>query len=189
MRFELVIEKQELHRSHWAVKEVNLPKELHSRGITLPFSVRDTANAVDISLHNFDVALSFPGESRALVEEIAGELENSLGPNSYFYDNNYVSQLAQPSLDTLLKGIYKRAKLDVVFIGADYQSKNWCGVEFKSIREIIFAREHARVMFIRTDDGEVEGVSKIDGYIDARKFPPSRIADFICDRVDLLTKS
>ena len=188
MRFELDIEKQELYRSHWAVKEVNLPKELHSRGITLPFSVRDTTNAVDISQHEFDVALSFPGEFRALVEQIVGELENRLGPNSYFYDNNYVSQLAQPSLDTLLQGIYKRAKLDVAFLSADYQNKNWCGVEFKSIREIIFARENSRVMYIRTGDGEVEGVSKTDGYIDAGKFTPSQIADFICDRVDLLTK-
>jgi hypothetical protein len=100
------IGKFELYRTHWAVKEVNLPKELHAKGITLPASVRDVANAVDISRHVFDVALSFPGEARPLVEKIAQELERRLGPNSYFYDNNYVSQLAQPSLDTLLQGIY-----------------------------------------------------------------------------------
>lgn len=186
MSFELDIGKLELYRTHWAVKEVNLPKELHARGITLPSSVRDVTNAVDISKHGFDVALSFPGESRPLVEKIAQELERRLGPNTYFYDNNYVSQLAQPSLDTLLQGVYRRAKLDVVFLSTNYQKKNWCGIEFRAVREIIFARENIRVMFVRTDDGSVQGVFKTDGYIDARKFGPAEIAEFICERLDLL---
>jgi hypothetical protein len=174
MTFELDIAKLELYRTHWAVKEVNLPKELHAKGITLPSSARDVTNAVDISRHVFDVALSFPGETRPLVEKIAQELERRLGPNTYFYDNNYVSQLAQPSLDTLLQGVYSRAKLDVVFLSTDYQKKDWCGVEFRAVKEIIFARENTRVMFVRTDDGVVEGVFKTDGYVDARKFEPAK---------------
>jgi hypothetical protein len=186
MTFELDIRKLELYRTHWAVKQVNLAKELHLRGITLPSSVRDVANAVDISKHYFDVALSFPGEARPLVEQIIQELERRLGPNSYFYDRNYVSQLAQPSLDTLLQGIYTRAKLDVVFLSTDFQKKDWCGVEFRAIRDIILARENSRIMFIRTDEGSVDGVFKTDGYVDAREFSPSQIADFICERLDLL---
>ena len=186
MTFELDIGKLELYRTHWAVKEVNLPKELHARGIALPSSIRDVTNAVDIAKHVFDVALSFPGESRPLVEKIAQELERRLGPNAYFYDNIYVSQLAQPSLDTLLQGVYSRAKLDVVFLGADYQKKDWCGVEFRAVREIMFARENARIMLVRTDDGAVEGVFKTDGYVDARKFEPAEIAAFICERLAVL---
>lgn len=186
MTFELDLEKLELYRTHWAVKEVNLPKELHSKGITLPASMRDIANAVDVSKHIFDVALSFPGEVRPLVEKIVRELEKRLGPNRYFYDNNYVSQLAQPSLDVLLQGIYTRAKLDVVFLSADYQRKDWCGVEFRAIKDIIFARENTRIMFIKTDDGLVEGVFRTDGYIDARKVQPSKIAEFILERLDLM---
>jgi hypothetical protein len=186
MMFELDIAKYELYRTHWAVKEVNLPKELHAKGITLPSSVRDVTNAVDISRHIFDVALSFPGETRPLVEKIAQELERRLGPNAYFYDNNYVSQLAQPSLDTLLQGVYSRAKLDVVFLSTNFQKKDWCGVEFRAVREIIFNRESARVMFVRTDDGAVEGVFKTDGYVDARKFEPAKIAEFICERLHVL---
>jgi hypothetical protein len=41
-------------------------------------------------------------------------------------------------------------------------------------------------MFVRTDDGAVEGVFKTDGYIDARKFNPSQIAQFIRERLELL---
>lgn len=182
MTFELDIGKLELYRTHWAVKEVNLPKELHSRGIVIPYSLTDIANAVDVSTHVFDVALSFPGEDRDLVNTISKELERRLGPNKYFYDENYVSQLAQPSLDVLLQGVYSRAKLNVVFLSSNYQSKNWCGVEFKAIREIIFLKEHYRVMYIKIDDGLVEGVFKTDGYVDARRFSPERIAELICER-------
>lgn len=185
--FELDIGKWELNRTHWAVKDVNLPKELNARGIVLPAWTQSVAKAVDISTHSFDVALSFPGEVRPLVEEVAGHLERLIGPNAYFYDNNYVSQLARPALDVLLQDIYRnRSKLVVVFLSADYQRKNWCGIELRAIRDIIADREHNRIMFVRTDDGAVEGVFATDGYVDARRWGAADIARFIQERVELL---
>lgn len=188
LTFELDISNWEMNRTHWAVKDINLPKELHAaRGISLPSWTRQATKTVDITKHNFDVSLSFPGEVRAIVEKVAQELEGRIGPNSYFYDNNYVSQLARPSLDTLLQDIYRqRSKLIVVFLGSDYQRKDWCGIEFRAIREIIMERDNGRIMFVRTDDGAVEGVFKTDGYVDARRFNPSQIAQFIVERIELL---
>lgn len=187
LQFELDIGKWELNRTHWAVKDVNLPKELHRQGIELPPWTRSVSKAVDISTHDFDVGLSFPGEVRTLVESVAQNLEHLIGPNAYFYDANYVAQLARPSLDTFLQDIYRnRSKLIVVFISADYQNKNWCGIEFRAIRDIIAEREHQRIMFIRTDDGAVEGVFDTDGYVDARNFTEAQIAGFIKERVELL---
>jgi len=187
LRFELDIGKLEMHRTHWAVKDVNLPKELNGRGITLPDWVQGAPKAVNITTHQFDVAFSFPGEVRNLVKSVADHVEAKIGPNAYFYDDNYVSQLARPSLDLLLQDIYRnRSKLIVVFISADYERKNWCGIEFRAIRDIIAERQHDRIMFIRTDDGAVEGVFATDGYVDARRFNPEMIAGFIKERVDLL---
>jgi hypothetical protein len=187
LMFELDIGKWEMNRTHWAVKDVNLPKEVHGRGIVLPSWTQSVAKAVDISTHSFDVALSFPGEVRPLVEEVAGYLERLIGPNAYFYDNNYVSQLARPALDVLLQDIYRnRSKLVVVFLSADYQRKNWCGIELRAIRDIIAEREHNRIMFVRTDDGAVEGVFATDGYVDARRWSAADIARFIQERVELL---
>lgn len=135
--FELDIDKWEMNRTHWAVKDVNLARELHTLGISLPGWARTVTRAVDIESHSFDVGLSFPGEARGLVEPIAKELERTIGPNSYFYDNNYVSQLARPGLDVLLQDIYrKRSKLVVVFLSSDYQRKEWCGVDFRAIKEV-----------------------------------------------------
>ena len=187
MKFELDIGKEELNRTHWAVKDVNLQRELRSKGITLPAWVGEAGKSVDLSTHKFDVALSFPGETRSLVESVAVELEKLLGPNTYFYDKKYISQLARPSLDTFLQSIYRdRSKLIVVFLSADYQRKDWCGIEFRAIRDIIIERDNQRIMFIRTNDGAVDGVFSTDGYVDARKFAPAQIAEFIRERSKLL---
>ncbi|HDZ71889.1 MAG TPA: TIR domain-containing protein [Aurantimonas coralicida] len=182
---DLDIGKWELNRTHWALKDVNLVEELNKAGFPLPAWVKGLKNLVNLDDHVFDVSLSFPGEIRSLVEEVSSHLERSLGPNMYFYDNNYRSQLARPNLDLLLQSIYsKRSKLIVAFIGDDYQKKDWCGIEFRAIREIINARG-TNVMYIRLDDGNVDGVLNTDGFLDARELNPSEIAHFIRERAAL----
>jgi hypothetical protein len=176
----------ELSRTHWAVKEIALAKELKRKGFILPAWML-TTSPVDITTHIFDASLSFPGETRSFVESIANELSELIGVNACFYDNNYVAQLARPSLDTLLRDIYRnRSKLIVVFLSGDYQRKKWCGVEFRVIQEIIMEREHKRIMFIKMDDEAVEGVLNTDGYIDGRKYTAHEIARFIQERLELL---
>lgn len=188
LKFELDIGGWELNRTHWAVKNVNLAQELQrARGITLPNWAVGVRRGVNLAHHVFDVALSFPGEARAYVEQVAVHLEHFIGPDRYFYDNNYVAQLARPSLDTFLQSIYRdRSKLIVVFLGEDYERKEWCGIEFRAIREVLNSRAPERIMYIRLDDGAVGGVLRLDGYVDARNFAPNQIAHFIIERAGLL---
>lgn len=188
LTFELDVGGWEMNRTHWAVKNVNLQQELiRARGIVLPPWVVAARKGVNLAEHQFDVALSFPGEARGYVEKVAASLEHLIGPDRYFYDNNYVAQLARPSLDTFLQGIYRdRSKLIVAFLGADYENKQWCGIEFRAIREVLNGRAPERIMYVRMDDGAVEGVLRLDGYVDARRFPPEQIAAFIQERAALL---
>ena len=74
----------------------------------------------------------------------------------------------------------------MVFLSSHYQRKDWCGVEFRAIQEIIKVRDNKRIMFVRTDDGRVDGVFDIDGYIDGREYEPEEISAFIRERVELL---
>lgn len=162
----------------------NQPPWTATADVRPPSTARQT---IDVTKHQFDVALSFPGESRKLVEEVAGALNAEMGPDRCFYDNYYKAQLARPALDVLLQDIYRsRSKLIVVFIGSDYQRKEWCGIELRAIREIIFQRGYDRIMFVRLDDGEVDGVFRTDGYLDARHHSSSEIAHFIQQRVALI---
>lgn len=186
MSFELDISRWEMNRTHWAIKDVNLSTELASKGIYLPEWACSKAKVIDITKHEFDVALSFPGEVRNYVKSIVTELEREIGKHSYFYDDNYTAQLARPSLDELLQDIYRnRAKLVVVFLCDKYQDKEWCGIEFRAIKEIIMKRQHEKVMFVKMDDGKVEGVFNTDGYIDGRRFSPAEVAGFIQERISL----
>jgi hypothetical protein len=192
METELDLGSWESSRHHWAVKDVDLAKELTPKGIKLPpqFTQHATSSAaptrVDVTTHKFEVAFSFPGEYRELVEAVAKETTALLGVHSCFYDLNYQAQLARPALDLLLQDIYgKRSKLLVVFIGTDYQRKMWPGIEWSAIRSVMTtARASDRIMYVRMDDGAVEGVFPHDGYIDAQRFSPSQIAAFVAERVE-----
>lgn len=187
MSFNFDITGLELYRTHWAVKNINLAEELYAKGIIVPQGIIRDTKSVDITRHQFEVSLSFPGDVRDYVESVARHLERYIGRNSYFYDNNYKSQLARPSLDILLQEIYRdRSKLIVVFIGNEYQKKKWCGVEFRAIKDVIFNKQHNRIMFVRMDDGNVDGVFNTDGYIDAAIHKPEEIANFIVERIELL---
>ncbi len=183
LSFPLDIDSFEYNRTHWAIKNVDLPEVLSNAGITAPSSAFPPRPYVNLEQHCFPVALSFPGEDRDLVQDIASRLEQRLGPNSCFYDNHYQAYLARPSLDTLLQTIYHNARLNVVFLSANYERKRWCsGVEFRAIRDIISNREHDRIMFVRTGDGDVTGVFESDGWVDARTTSADQIAFFIEQR-------
>lgn len=188
LTFELDVGRWEMNRTHWAVKNVNLQQELlKAREIVLPAWVIGARKGVNLATHTFDVALSFPGEAREYVQQVAAALDHLIGPDRYFYDHNYVAQLARPSLDIFLQAIYRdRSKLIVVFLGSDYERKEWCGIEFRAIREVLNARAAERIMYVRMDDGAVEGVLGHDGFVDARRFSPEDIARFVQERAALL---
>jgi hypothetical protein len=188
LQFELDIKKWELSRTHWAIKKVNLYKELQYIGINLK-TVKEN-QLIDITKHFFDVSFTFAGESRDIVIEVENELEKILDKSRIFYDNNFISQLARPSLDILLQDIYRnRSKLIVVFLCDKYQDKEWCGLEFRAIREMIMEKELDKIMFIRLSAGHVDGVFKTDGYIDGSKFSPQQLANFINERLSLVYDS
>ena len=176
----------ELGRTHWAVKDVDLAVELRRRGIVLPRWTTGTPGTVDIRQHRFEVALSFPGEHRSYVERVASELKRKLGQDACFYDRYYEAQLAQPSLDTLLQDIYgERSGLVVAFICREYDEKEWCGIEWQKIRERRVFRDEREIMYVRLDDGDVTGMTKLDGYLDARERQPEEIARLIVERVQV----
>lgn len=136
----------------------------------------------------FKVALSFPGEKRGYVSNVVELIRPKLGKDSIFYDFDYQSQLARPNLDTMLQNIYRNnSELIVVFLCAEYSKKQWCGLEWRAIRDIIKAKENKRIMFVRFDNTDVDGVFSIDGYIDANKLSETEVSKFILERISLLS--
>lgn len=132
----------------------------------------------------FKVALSFPGERRAYVEKVANVLAENLGRDEVFYDKFYQAELARPNLDVLLQRIYRRnADLVVIFLSADYDRKEWCGLEWRAIRDLLKERQDDAIMLVRFDTAPIEGLFGIDGYIDAESYSSTEMAKAILTRI------
>lgn len=137
---------------------------------------------------NFKIAISFPGEKRAYVSKVVDALRKALGPDAIFYDYDYQAQLARPNLDALLQDIYRnRSQLIVAFLCAEYGKAEWCGLEWRAIRDIIKSKADDRVMIVRFDDTPIDGVLSIDGFVDARVFGIDDVSRFILQRLNSLS--
>ncbi|MBZ0098581.1 MAG: TIR domain-containing protein, partial [Taibaiella sp.] len=135
----------------------------------------------------FKVALSFPGEKREFIEQVAEYLAKEYGRRHIFYDMYHKVELAQPSMDLILMDNYKvNAELVVAFLCREYDEKEWCGVEWRVIRHIIKEKRYNEIMPFRFDDTEIDGFLSIDGYIfiDENESPES-IARYIIERISL----
>ena len=116
-------------------------------------NVNNNEIATDPTKRRFKVALSFPGEKRRYVSRIAKGLTDRLGKNSIFYDKYFEAELAKPNLDVTLQKIYHEdSELIVIFICKEYEQKDWCGLEWRAIRDIIKERRDKDIMPMRFDD-------------------------------------
>jgi len=152
-------------------------------------AVNKTKEAIEaIDNIRFKVALSFPGEKRHIVNDVADILRSELGNDSVFYDNYYQPELARPNLDLLLQRIYyENSELVVVFLCEDYERKEWCGLEWRAIRDLIKQREDNKIMLLRFDQSEVSGIFGIDGYLDIENISPNEVASSIIKRLGVST--
>jgi hypothetical protein len=135
----------------------------------------------------FLVALSFPGEHRQFVEAVARCVSGELGEERVLYDRFHEAEFARPNLDTHLQGLYHdESALVVVFLCAEYERKEWPGLEWRAIRDLIKKRRAESIMLIRLDDANISGIFSIDGYISIEDRVPIDIASLILERLRIL---
>ena len=135
-------------------------------------------------INSFEVALTFAGENRSYVEKVAIELETKLGKGNVFYDNFFQADLARLDLDIFLQDIYhNKSNFIVVFLSNNYSEKEWCGLEWRSIRDLIKKKEGEKIILIKMEDFELEGIFSIDGYLNSKKNSPKEISELILKRI------
>jgi TIR domain-containing protein len=133
----------------------------------------------------FQVALSFAGEHRNFVAGVAEHLSRNLGQNRVFYDRYYEAELARPNLDTYLMDIYREhADLIAIFLCSNYTQKEWCGLEWRVVRDVLKSRRDSEIMPFKFDDVFIEGLLSIDGYIDIDNRTPKEVAYLILQRIN-----
>lgn len=137
----------------------------------------------------FAIALSFPGERRAFVAQVAERLADQVGRERVLYDRYYEAEFARPDLDTWLQRRYHdESALIAVFLCAEYERKDWCGLEWRALRDLIKRRQTHSIMPLRFDNTEIPGLFSTDGYVwidEGRE--PAEIAARILERWRLNT--
>ncbi len=71
----------------------------------------------------------------------------------------------------------------MVFLCEEYDEKEWCGIEWRAIRDIIKARSDEKVMFMRFDNADIKGLFSIDGYVNLKNTSPELASKYILERI------
>ncbi len=138
----------------------------------------------------FRVSLSFAGERRKYVRDVAERLAQALARERVLYDQFHEAEFARSGLNVYLPDKYrKESDLIVVFISKEYDEKPWTGLEWRSIMELIAEKRHSQLMFLRFDNSTVEGLLSGDGSAwigeGASQRPSLEIAELILERLRL----
>ena len=119
----------------------------------------------EIKKYDFEIALSFAGENREYVREVANILK-AYGVR-IFYDEFEEHTLWGKNLIGYLQDIYKeKAKYTVMFISEYYAKKVWTNHERQSMQERAFKESEEYILPARFDDTEIPGLYSTISYID-----------------------
>jgi TIR domain len=129
----------------------------------------------------FDVALSFAGEDRNYVDNIAAQLrERGL---RVFYDKYEQATLWGKDLYEHLDKVYQQeARYCVLFASEHYARKVWTTHERRSAQARALNNKEEYILPVRFDDTEIPGLRPTIGYVDTRSTTPDEIIDLILQK-------
>lgn len=127
---------------------------------------------------DYDLAISFAGEDRAVAEEIASKLTTQ--GLKVFYDKYEQAVLWGKDLYSHLTEIYtKKAKYCLIIISKDYAEKQWTNLERKAAQARAFSQNKEYILPLKLDDTEIPGINETTGYVDFRKVPIDEIIELL----------
>ena len=128
--------------------------------------------------YEYDIALSFAGEDRKYVDEVANglrELEISV-----FYDLFEEEKLWGKNLYSYLAAIYRhKAKYTIMFISEHYAKKLWTNHEREAMQARAFEESREYILPARFDDTDIPGVLPDIGYISLENKTPEEFVKLI----------
>ncbi|MBF8742081.1 TIR domain-containing protein [Pseudomonas guariconensis] len=112
----------------------------------------------------FDIALSFAGEDRGYVDQVANLLRDS--GVKVFYDKFEDASLWGKNLYDYLTDIYmNKALYTIMFVSEHYAKKLWTSLERTAMQARAFQESQEYILPARFDDTEIPGVLPTTGYI------------------------
>lgn len=150
----------------------------HRALITRFFRIRMAAS----SDYTYDVALSFAGEQRPYVAQVAESLV-AAGVR-VFYDEYEAATLWGKDLYVRLRDVYERqAKYTIIFASEQYARKVWTNHERESSQARAIRERAEYILPARFDDTEIPGLPHTIGYVDLRQATPQQLVGLILEKL------
>ncbi len=126
----------------------------------------------------YDVALSFAGEDRQVVEEFANRIK-AKGIRVFYDEYEAAAMWGRDLVDHLVNIYSRKARYCVMFISQYYPLKKWTKVERMAAQERAFRDSNEYILPLRVDDTQVPGLMETTGYRDLRQHSMESIVDLL----------
>lgn len=132
----------------------------------------------------FDIALSFAGEDRDYVDQVAHILKSK--GISVFYDKFEEANLWGKNLYDYLSDIYRnKALYTIMFISESYNKKLWTDHERQAMQSRAFQENQEYILPARFDETEIPGLLPTIGYISLDDKSPNDFCEVIFKKLVL----
>ena len=131
---------------------------------------------------DYDVALSFAGEQRPYVLQVAQGLRTQ--GVRVFYDDYETDNLWGKDLYAHLTEVYQnKCRYCVVFVSKEYADKVWPTAEFQSAQARAITEKGEYILPARFDNTSIPGLLHTVGYIDLSTISPEQLAGSIVKKL------
>lgn len=127
----------------------------------------------------YQVGLSFAGEQRYYVSQVASELEKR-GVRTFYDEREMVNLWGKDQYEELHRVYSRDSTFVVMFISSEYASKAWPTHERRAAFEGVIRAGRDRILPVRFDDAEVPGLNANVIYLQAGEHTPEQLAEAIC---------
>lgn len=139
-----------------------------------------------MSAKRFRIGFSFAGEKRDFVAKVAAILAGSFGEDKILYDKYHEAEFARRDLGIYLPELYHRdSDILVVVVCPEYDEKEWTGLEWTAIHDLLKKRKDNEVMLCRFEHAEVTGLYSTAGFVELDDKTSEQTATLILQRLAL----
>lgn len=156
---------------------------LHLKNKSIKKLIFEQGKIIDTSSkYQYDVALSFAGEKRNYVEQVAKYLKEHY--IKVFYDDFEKANLWGKDLITHLTALYnKQAKYVIVFNSEEYERKAWTNVERIAALSRMLNGEYDNILPVMFDNTEIKGLTNTKAFLRGDKLSPNEVAECFIDKL------
>ncbi|RZT15199.1 TIR domain-containing protein [Kribbella sp. VKM Ac-2569] len=130
----------------------------------------------------YDVCLSFAGEQRDYVADVAASLRER--GVRVFYDDYEKATLWGKDLYEHLDWVYRKAaRFCILFVSEAYARKVWTTHERRSAQARAMNENAEYVLPVRFDDAEVPGLRETVGYLSGTSLTPDEVAALVVEKL------